>query len=127
MSEYNFTRFTSKGSKLGNYSISINRSSSFGFNSGFYTRENIRRFKRVILFFDKNKSAVGFQFTNDGDAEGSFALTHGKNSGSASAISFFVGNNLKGNQRYLGKRVPKKENDSRLGTLYVIDLLSNRK
>lgn len=122
MSDYNFIRFTKIGSKFGSYSISINKSFSFGFNSGFYSKEDIKRFKRVILFFDKNKNAVAFQFTNDENSEGSFAVTHGESSGAVSARSFFMGNNLK-NEQFLGKRIPKKEKDDRLGTLYVIDLI----
>ncbi len=122
MPGYNFIRFTKIGSKFGSYSISINKSSSFGFNSGFYSKEDIKKFKRVILFFDKDKTAVAFQFTNDENSEGSFAVTHAKNSGSVSAHSFFMGNSLK-NEKFLGKRIPKKEKDDRLGTLYVIDLI----
>jgi len=122
MSDYNFIRFIRKGSKFGNYSISINKSDSFGFNSGFYSKEEIKKFKRVILFFDKSKNAVAFQFTNDDNAEGSYAVTHGKNSGSVSAHSFFLEHNLKQDQ-FLGRKIPKKEKDDRLGTLYVIDLV----
>src|SRR3989338_3971938 len=122
MSDYNFIRFIRKGSKFGNYSISINKSDSFGFNSGFYSKEEIKKFKRVILFFDKSKNAVAFQFTNDDNAEGSYAVTHGKNSGSVSAHSFFLEHNLKQDQ-FLGRKIPKKEKDDRLPILYFIDLV----
>ncbi|MFA6552457.1 MAG: hypothetical protein WCT19_03070 [Candidatus Paceibacterota bacterium] len=122
MSEYNFVRFTKRGSKLGNYAISVNASYSFGFLTGFYTRENISKFKKVVLFLDKAKKAIAFNFTND-DSEGAFTISHGNNNGSVSARSFFIGNDLK-QEEFLGQKIPKKEKDDRLGTLYVIDLIS---
>ena len=122
MSEYNFVRFTKTGSKLGNFAISINSSNSFGLLSGFYSKEGIEKFKKAVLFFDKSKKAVAFSFTNDENAEGAFTISHGKSNGSVSAHSFFIANDLRQKQ-FLGKRIPKKEKDDRLGTLYVIDLI----
>ncbi len=122
MSDYNFIRFTKTGSKLGNYGISVNSSNSFGLLSGFYSKEGIIKFKKVVLFFDKSKKAVAFSFTNDENAEGAFTISHSKSNGSVSARSFFIENELKQSQ-FIGKKTPKKEKDDRLGTLYVIDLL----
>ena len=122
MSDYNFIRFTKTGSKLGSYRISVNTSYSFGLLSGFYSKEGIEKFKKAVLFYDKSKKAVAFSFTNDENAEGAFTISHGKSNGSVSARSFFIGNDLR-QEQFLGKRVPKKEKDDRLGTLYVIDLL----
>jgi len=122
MSDYNWQRFTKTGSKLGNYGISVNKSYSFGILSGFYSKESVDKFKKAVLFFDKSRKAVAFAFTNDENAEGGFAITHGKNNGSVSARSFFLANELKQDQ-FLGKRTPKKEKDDKLGTLYVIDLI----
>lgn len=122
MSDYNFIRFTKTGSKLGNYAISINSSHSFGLLSGFYSKEGIAKYKKAVLFFDKSKKAVAFNFTNDEHAEGAFTISHGKSNGSVSAKSFFIENDLK-HPQFLGKRIPKKEKDDRLGTLYIIDLL----
>lgn len=122
MSDYNFVRFTKMGSKLNNYLISVNdKSLSFGLLGGFYTKEGIKDFKKVVLFFDDRKNAVAFHFTNDETAEGAFAVTHGKNVGSISARSFFIGNNIR-QEQFRGKKIPKKEKDSKLGALFVIDL-----
>lgn len=123
MSEYNFLRFTKTGSRLGSYSISLTRSYSFGFNSGFYSKEGVSKFKKVVLFYDKVKEAVAFHLTNDEGAEGAFTIIHSKNTGAVSARSFFIGNELK-QERFIGKKVPKKITDDRLGTLFVIDLVS---
>ena len=124
-SDYSFVRFTNRGSKLGNYKISVNRSDSLGILSGFYLKEGIRNYKKAVLFFDKAKKAVAINFTNDEDAEGAFAITHngtGNNSASVAAHSFFTGNELK-DVRFLGQTTPRKIKDDKLGTLFVIDLL----
>ncbi|MCX6786776.1 MAG: hypothetical protein NTU85_03115 [Candidatus Kaiserbacteria bacterium] len=126
MTDYNFIRFTNRGSKLGNYRISINKSLSFGLLSGFYLKEGIKDYKKAVLFFDKTNKAIGISFTNDKEAEGAFTISHSKtskNTGSISAHSFFVENELKQNQ-FLGQKVPRKMKDNKLGTLFVIDLLN---
>ena len=102
-----------------------NASYSFGLLSGFYSKEGVEKFKKAILFFDKVKKAVAFAFTNDDNAEGAFAISHGSNNGSISARSFFIENEILRNDKFLGKKNPKKVKDDRLGTLYVIDLMEN--
>lgn len=121
---YNFIRFTKIGSKLGQNAISVNSSYSFGLLAGFYSKEGIKSFKKAVLFFDKANNAVAISFTNDENAEGSFAVTHGVNNGSISCRSFFLENNLKQAQ-FLGQREPKKMKDDKLGTLYVVDLIKH--
>lgn len=127
MENYNFKKFIKVGSKLGNYSISFNgKSFSFGFNSGFFVKENIAGFKKVILFYDDNKKAVAFNFTNDEQAEGAFSVIHSKNqtTGSVTAKSFVVENSLCKDE-YFGKKIAKKIKDENLGELFVIDLLDD--
>lgn len=123
MSEYNFKKFTKTGAKLGNYTISISASCSFGFNSGFYNKEQIKNYKKVVLFFDGKRKAVAFQFTNDEKALGAFTVIHGNqgSTGSVTARSFFVENGLD-KMNYSGKKTPKKISDEALGNLYVIHL-----
>ena len=125
MADYNFVRFTSRGSKLGNYKVSINKSRTIGLLGGFYNRERIMDYKKVVLFFDKAKEAIAMSFTNDDNAEGAFSIFHnkpGKNSASVGAISFFVANDLIKNE-YLGQKIPRKIKDEKLGTLFVVDLV----
>lgn len=124
-SSYNFVRFTGRGSKLSNYKISINKSGSLGLLSGFYSKENIKNYQKAILFFDRAKKIIGISFTNDLNADGAFKITHNKthgSSGSITAHSFFVGNDLTQSD-YFGQKTPRKEKDDKLGTLYVLDLL----
>lgn len=126
---YSFKRFTKVGSKLSNYTISFNgKSLTFGFNGGFYTREKISSYKKVVLFFDDKKKAIAFLFTNNENEKGAFTIIHGNESttGSVTAHSFVSDNNLK-DQRYFGKMEPKKITDKLLGEIFVIDLLGDKK
>ncbi len=127
-SSYNFIRFTNRGSKLGNYKISINKSQTLGLLSGFYTRESIKNYRRAVLFYDKSKNAIGISFTNDANAEGAFAVTHNPNlnTGSITAHSFFIENQIK-QEKFFGQKTPKKIKDDKLGTLFVIDALEEGK
>jgi len=122
--EYNFKKFTKIGSKLSNYTISYNgKSFTFGFNSGFYTRENISQYSKVVLFYDVGRNAVAFQFSNEQDAQGAFTVVHSNNqtTGSVTAKSFIIENKLD-NEKYYGKKEPKKIIDKNIGELYVIEL-----
>lgn len=123
MSDYKFVKFVNQGSKLGNYKISFNKSNTIGLLSGFYVKENIAKFKKAVLFFDKTKKSVAISFTNETNAQGAFSISHGtRNTGSITAHSFFIGNEIK-DAKYFGQKVPKKIKDGDNGTLYVIDLL----
>lgn len=124
MSEYKLQKFTNTGARLGNYCISLNPSFSFGFLSGFYNKERVKDYKSVVLFYDKHKKAIGFQFTNDPNTEGAFKIVHGKNqaTGSVTARSFITENEL-GKTEYFGKKTPKKIIDENFGELFVIELL----
>ena len=120
---YNFQRFTKTGSKLGNYTISITKNLSLGFNSGFYNKENISRYKKIIFFGDKNEKAIGFQFTNDENATGIFTVVHhqGGSTGSVTARSFFTDFGI--NKEHTEKYRPEKTEHPTLGTIFVIKLL----
>ena len=73
-----FEQFKKTGAKLSNYSISINNALSFGFNSGFYNKNNIKGYIYVVLFYNKKDNSVAFFFTNN-EADGRFRITHSKN------------------------------------------------
>lgn len=92
----------------GDYFISFSKS-DFMISSVFYSKENIKNFSRVVLYFDEEKKAVGFEFTNESNTEGAFVLIHGNKgtTGSISARSFVKANNLD-NPEYFGRKIPKK-------------------
>ncbi len=121
-SEYKLTKFTSVGSRVGNYFISFNKSGLI-LSSGFYLREGIKNFSRVVLYFDKNKKAIAIQFSKDNNVEGGFTLVHSNNrtTGSVSARSFILTHGLN-DPKYFGRFVPQKINYEEAGELFVIDL-----
>lgn len=120
---YEFEMFTKPGARAGSYEISYNGSGSFGLMSGFYNKENIKNFKKVVLFFDKNRNAVAFKFTNDEDALGAFAVIHAANqsTGAISARSFAISNDIYKSE-LRGRKTPKKIKDPKFGELFVIEL-----
>lgn len=110
------------GSRVGSYFISFNKS-GFMISSGFYMKEKIKDFSKIVLYFDSEKKAVGIEFTNNSNAEGSFTLIHGNKgtTGTISARSFVFTHNLN-IPEYFGRKVPKKI-DFQGSEIFVIDLL----
>lgn len=123
MSEYNFKKFTARGAKLGNYSISLTKSNSFGFSAAFCGKEGIRKYKKVIMFYDKEKKSVAFHFTNEENAEGAFTVINHKKGKTSSVTcrSFLIANEIDNKPEYFGSRIPKRINYDNL-ILYVVDL-----
>lgn len=123
MQDYKFVPFTNVGTRAGNYSISFNSVGFLGLNSGFYTREKIRDYKRVSLFYDKNRKAIGLKFIKDGSAPNSFAIAHSEKQTSAAvtARSFVIINDLN-KSKFNGQKTPKKVIDPNFGVLFVIEL-----
>jgi len=118
---FKFELFTKLGARLKNYTISLGRHGGFGFNSSFYNKEGIKNYSHVLLSFDKNSKAVGFQFTSNSKTLGAFTITHGNNSGSVVAHSFLASCDINP-EDYLGKYAPEKYNDKKLGELFYIVL-----
>lgn len=124
--DYNLQRFTGIGSRVGNYFISFNKS-GFIISSGFYSKERIKDFSRVVFFFDSEKKSVGILFVKDNSEQGSFTLVHGNNgtTGSISARSFIFTYDLN-KPEYFGRKVPKKINYQG-NEIFVIDLIDREK
>jgi hypothetical protein len=123
--QFSFEKFRGVGSKLGSYTISISKNAAFGLNSGFYNAEKIKDFKYVTLFYDKNKRAIGFLFTNDRIKKDTFKISHGKNSGYIAARTFFLSifpRNLNEFKKYVDRYTPKIYHDEKIGQLYYITL-----
>lgn len=112
----------------GAYKVSISKTGTIGLLSEFCLRENIKNFKRVVLFFNKAKMAIGIAFTNDDSIEGSFSITKNKsiNTASVTAHSFFKAHRIKELVKDWGARIPRKEKDVKFGTMFVIDLFENK-
>jgi len=126
MENFNFEQFTSVGSKLGNYRITISANAAFGLNAGFYTAEKIKDYTYVKIFYDKNRKVIGFLFTNNKDDKGTIKISHGtKNSGYIAGKTFFLSifpGNIDEVKKYVGRYTPKTYEDEKLGKLYYITL-----
>lgn len=115
--------FQGKNKRFGRNTISITKADGFGFNSGFYFRNNIKDFKYVLLFFQKEQSLIGFQFLNDGKIPGVLKITHEPrgNSGSVTASAFISAYDINVEES-AGKYPVKDYKDSKQGKIFYISL-----
>ncbi len=120
---FSFEKFEDFGKRYSNYTISISRSFGIGLNAGFYHKERIKKFKNVVLHFDPKKRAIAFDFTNDDSEKGKFKISHGDNSGSIVARSFFKAKSIDV-ETNSGKYQPKIFEDKAAGKLFYIILKS---
>jgi hypothetical protein len=107
--------------------ISISTNYSFGFPKTFYERNGLETYKYLVIFFNPEENAVGFQFTNSEDEKHKFNIFRSKEKYgiNITAKSFFKTYNLDPN-KYKGKYTSKKEEFAEAGTLYVINLNENQ-
>jgi hypothetical protein len=68
--------------------VSIRKSGMFGFNNALINKFNIKSYKFVILFFDKEKKIIGFKFSNNNEEEGIYKLSIREKSVSFSGKAF---------------------------------------
>jgi len=119
----NFKQFKNTGTKLSNHTFSINKSRSFGINSGFYHKNNIKIYKYAVLFYNDKDRSIAFLFTNDENINGKFKITHSDNktSGNITAVSFFnsYGLNIK---EIVGKYNPKEIVHPEFGKIFYVTI-----
>ncbi|MBI2601083.1 hypothetical protein HYW42_03955 [Candidatus Daviesbacteria bacterium] len=118
-----FEPFQGKHKRFSRNSISITIVCGIGFNSGFYFRNKIENFDYVLLFFDKEQQAIGFQFLKDGKVPGVLKINHEPrgNSGSTSASAFFKAYDIDA-KTSKGRYEPKEHVDQKLGKIFYISL-----
>lgn len=123
---YNFIKFTKTSSKTDDR-ISITRSNSFGFPRDFCNNQLKAKPSYVVLFYDQEKKAVAFYFTNDEQEKHKFKVAYSKQGYGANvaATSFFKVNNLNSKQ-YRGKYEWKTTKIEGVGMVYVIDILQQQ-
>jgi len=63
--KYNFKEFKSFGSRTATNYIGITRNGMISFYSGFCERNNLRRFTKCVLLYDKQQQVIGIQFGGD--------------------------------------------------------------
>lgn len=84
-----FVKFTQLGARIGKPTASIWSRGQIGLNLGAVENFDLNKFKYVVLYYDEDTNRVGFEFTNDENADGAIKLVVRKNAGvSFSAIAF---------------------------------------
>jgi hypothetical protein len=106
--------------------ISINPNNSFGFPKRFYEENNLDSFKYLVIFYNPEESAIGFQFTSSEEEKHKFRILRSKKQFgiNVTAKSFFKTYNLDPNI-YKGKYNAEKKQIEGIGPLYVIFLNKN--
>jgi len=118
---YDFEKFTKTKSRYEDR-ITITASRSFGFPTKFYQDNNLARYKYVVLYYDKNNRAIGFDFTNDEKEKHKYSLIKSGGYGATVvATSFFKANNIDP-KKFKGRYEWKRRNIKGIGQLFIINL-----
>jgi len=118
---YNFKKFDKRNVRLESR-ITITRSNSFGFPTKYSEDNNVKQFKYVILFYDKDSKAIGIHFTNNEEDQNKFSLIKSDKYGaSVVARSFFKTNSID-TEKHHGRYSWKIVEVENIGKLFVIEL-----
>jgi hypothetical protein len=126
---YNFVKHTQVGKRF-EERITITRARHVGFPTQFYKDNALESYKYAVLFYDKEKNAIGIKFSADKE-DGAIAIArHSKGYGGyISATSFFKANRIntkKYARRYEYKKVPLSSlGFDEQGDLFVLELKEN--
>ncbi len=119
--DYNFKKFDKRNVRLESR-ITITKSNSFGFPTKYSGDNNIKHFKYVILFYDKDSKAIGINFTNNEEEQNKFTLIKSDKYGaSVVARSFFKVNSID-TEKHHGRYCWKIVEVENIGKLFVIEL-----
>lgn len=122
---YNFVRYQSHGPSRHSM-ISINRSGEIGFSSAFCYENKIFSYQYAVLFWDKDKMAIGVHFSNKEGENGSYTVKRtSKGGGARLAAKGFLKLNKIDIKAYSGRYQYKKYEEQNIGTLYVFELEKN--
>lgn len=126
MDTYSFIKHTQVGKRF-EERITITRTRHIGFPTQFYKDNGIGDYKYAVLFYDKDKSAIGIKFTAEKE-EGTIAIAGNSKGygGYISATSFFKANRIN-TKKYAGRYEYKKVPLSSVGfeeegSLFVVEL-----
>lgn len=119
--EYQFIKHTQVGKRF-EERITITRARHVGFPTQFYKDNGLEAYNYAILFYDKDKNAIGIKFASEKE-DGAIAIArHNKGYGGyISATSFFKANRIN-TKKYAGRYEYKKVPLEGEGELFVIEL-----
>lgn len=114
-------------SKRNENRITITASNSFGFPTKFFKDNNVGDYKYVVLYYDEEQKAVGFQFTNEEAEMHKFTIIKSNRGygGSIVATSFFKTNNIRP-EEYKGRYEWESQEPEGIGKLFVIKLVNKQ-
>jgi hypothetical protein len=122
----NFVVFEGVRGRFTSNFISINKQGGFGFNAGFYRKNDLKHYSHIRLSYDAANKAVGFQFSSAGKPRGTWKLSHLTNCANVMARSFFNACGLYP-KALAGRYEPKEYKDPKLGNLFYIVLQKSGK
>jgi hypothetical protein len=118
---YNFKKFEKIHARF-EERITITKSNSIGLPTFFCKKNNVANFKYAVLFWDKEKKAIGIQLTNDEEEKSKFRIMHHKKYGaSIIARSFFKTYDIN-TEEYRGRYNWEKPDIEGVGRIFVIEL-----
>lgn len=124
--EYSFSKHTQVGKRFENR-ITVTGTRHIGLPTQFYKDNNLDGFGYAVMFYDKDKNAIGIKFTSEKE-DGAIAIAkHNQGYGGyISATSFFKANRINAKKyanRYDYKKIPLKDAGfDEVGELFVFEL-----
>ena len=119
--------FRGAGSRYETYYIGITGNGTISIYAGFYKKEDIKKYKKVLFLYDKQQQLIGIKFSeNDDLGDGTYTLNHSPKKDNAwiSATNFFKHYEYKLPLIELkGKYKPTKQEGEK-GTVFIVDLKS---
>ncbi len=119
---YEFKKFEGKNIRQ-EKRLTLTRSNQIGFPTRFYTDNEIKKFKYVVLYWDSKNKAIGIYFTNDEKEENKFSIIHSKEGygGSVVVRSFLRAYSIDP-EIYYGRYEWEKLNLEGIGEIFLFKL-----
>lgn len=124
--DFNFVQHVATGKRFEDR-ITVTRSRSIGLPTQFFTDNKVGDFKYALLYFDKQRNAIGIVFTNE-ETPGKIGITRNSKGygGHILATSFFKANRINTKKfagRYDYDKKPLRElGIDKDGEMFIIEL-----
>jgi hypothetical protein len=126
MNEYKFQEYNATGGRI-LPSISLGESGGFGVSAGFVKKYEIDSVVAAKIFYDQEKNAVAFKFSDkveDGMLKVKLAPNQG--GGYISAKEFLIKFDID-SKKFKGKYTPAQIDMPNIGKVFIIELKENTK
>ncbi len=122
--KYNFKEFKSFGSRTATNYIGITRSGLISFYRGFCQRNDLKKFTKCVLLYDKQEQVIGVQFGGDELGEKTYPINFDdeRKIGWISSTNFFRLNPELDLAQLKGRYEPQEYSDELRKNVFVINL-----